>query len=155
MEEKIYEDEVDEFGNNIAMMAVEYDSNTNKRRDKIKINRRRLYFGFFKLSMILGICIMMVVVTQSFYYFILQPTAEKIDGLVKVFIYSVESWSVLASFNTAFFRTTMWNNTVPTWNSDSLSTFEYFADRLKNELLPNFTAALDYNMGNYSGIYID
>ena len=154
-EEKIYEDEVEHFGNNAGVNIFDHNPMSNKRKDKARVNNSRLYFGFFRLSIILAVCILMVIVMQFFYYLILSPTAEKIDGLVKVFIVSVESWSVLASLNSAFFRTVMWNNTIPTWESDSLEVYEYFADRLKNELIPNFTAALDYNMGNYSGIYVD
>lgn len=74
---------------------------------------------------------------------------------MKVFILSVETWSVLASLQSVFFRTVMWNNTVPTWDTTSLEVYEYYSDRLKNVIIPNFTDALDYNMGNYTGIYVD
>jgi hypothetical protein len=126
---------------------------TNKRRDKIQIDNSKLYFGFVRLSLVLAFCVTIVILTQTFYYFILYPTAEKIDGLVKIFIVSVESWSVLVSCNVFFFETVFWNNTAGAWNQDSLATFEYFSDRLESNIIRNFTAALDYNMGNYSSIY--
>jgi hypothetical protein len=152
-EEKIYDDEVEEYGNNVGVNIFDVNPMSNKRKDKIKVNKSKLYFGFFRLTMVLILCILMVVVTQFFYFLILSPTAAKIDGLMKIFIYSVESWSVLASLHSVFFRTVMWNNSIPTWGNDSLSTFNYFSDRLTNELIPNFTNALEYNMGNYSHIY--
>jgi hypothetical protein len=85
----------------------------------------------------------------------LSGKAKRVDNLTKVFAYSVDSWDTLLFIGTLFLRTAFWNNTSGVWGTDSLTIFNDQIDYMKNQMIPNFTRACEYDMGNYTNYYVD
>jgi len=132
---------------------MKLDIYSNKRLDKIKIKMKGNYFGFAKLSSIFAVILTFLIIMQYFYYYILAPKGDKITNLMKVYILAVELWSSFATIHSVFFQTILWNNTVPVWDHDSLTAFNFYKDHIQKNILVNFTEALEYNLGNYTELF--
>lgn len=152
LEEKVYADQANmlTLNDNENQGGLKPKKNFLKRRSKIKTFHNRNTFGFVKLMLSFLSAIALVISMQITYYAILSPKGQQISNLVKVYINDVELWSAFATIHTFAFETILWNNTVPVWNTDSLSAYRQVRDHIRVNIIPNFTEALEYEMGNYS-----
>lgn len=158
LEEKVYEDQVRDLilnDNDHQTTGGLFEKKSNRRKDKVKLFHNKNTFGFTKLVIAFLLTILLIISMQFTYFLILSPKGHKISNLVKVYILAVELWSSYATIHTVAFETILWNNTLPIWNTDSLGAYNILHDHIKTNIIPNFTEALDYDMGNYSEIYIN
>lgn len=156
LEEKVYEEQTSMLimnDNDHQVMQISEKKENARRREKVKITHSNNSFGFAKLITSLTFATLLIVFMQAAYYMILSPKALKITNLVKVYIIEVEIWSAFITIHTFAMQVLLWNNTVPTWNTDSLTAYEMQRSHIRGNLIPNFTEALDYNMGNYTEVF--
>lgn len=159
LEEKVYEEQ----SKGLILNDHEWDAgNTSRRKkssgwrkQKVKLYQKKNNFGFLRLLFVFSLAISLIISMQFVYYVILSPKGNKITNIVKVYILAVELWSAYASIHTFAFETILWNNTLPIWNTDSLSAYKIMKKHIKMNIIPNFTEALEYDMGNYTDIYIN
>lgn len=155
LEEKVYEDQANLLILNDNEAQGNKKPKKSSRRQKIKTFHNKNTFGFVRLMLSFLAAITLVICMQTLYYIILSPKGQQISNLVKVYINDVELWSSLATIHVFAFETILWNNTVPIWNTDSLSAYQIMREHIRNDIIPNITEALDYDMGNYSLTYIN
>lgn len=169
LEEKIYESQIDKIRVHPEiylkkMIQLEVSDQAKKGRNssmkvkntrKVSLQRKNFFFGFIKLLVIFLISIGLIIFFQLFYYWVLIPKGERLKNLVKVSILNTEIWSSFVLLHTFAFETILWNNTMPVWNTDSLTAFRMVMQHVKYNVLENITEALDYDLGNYTDIYVN
>lgn len=167
LEEKVYENQVknllmgdEEILNSKLQTGTVSSSGTTKRSrssrrlmasQKVRLKRGNHLFGFGRLSLIFLAVILLTVLIQAIYYWMVSPKADKVMNLLKIYILHIELWSSLATVHTAAFETILWNNTVPMWNMESLKVYELSKEHLQHKVIDNLTEALEYDLGNYTG----
>lgn len=80
---------------------------------------------------------------------------SRLDSLTKVYIIAVDTWNSYFNMHVFAFQTLLWNNTSPMWSMDSLTAFEDRSRFIEENILPNYTEALSYDLGNYTAKYRD
>lgn len=80
-------------------------------------------------------------------------TLSVLENFVKVQILVVESWSCYVNAQNALIKTLIWNDTSNIWHRPSSLAFEAFEEYISDSLIANFTASVEYDLGNYTSQY--
>lgn len=113
----------------------------------------RFTFGFIHILNRSIACLMLLLIVKLITFIIFLPKATRLTALAKTYIFSVQTWDSYFNMHDFAFQVILWNDTSPVWGGSSLETFEHFQLFIKDNIIPNYTEALTYDLGNYTDKY--
>ena len=118
---------------------------------KISIPGRNFFFGFFSTCSIFLLFALLFMAAQYFCYLLLYSRANQTSNLMKLFILGDATYCTFYAAGAAWYETIIFNNTVPGWRGKTtLEMYEDFGRTIDTMIIPNYTRALSYDLGNYT-----
>lgn len=156
-EERIYDNDIE----NLSVNEVKSTSAISKKTSKNKKSRRRILTNYknikmnstsfgLKISFLKFLCLFLLqFLSQFVVYLMISPSATRITNMMKVYSIGVELWNCYDSAFVMFYDTILLNNSVRIWDDKrTLDGYYYFKDKIETRVIPNYTLALDYDIGN-------
>lgn len=156
LEENIYEEEKFKIMDQKFEAANKIKSKENKkgRHKKTKISLEKYNFGLVRAICILCLLTFAILALNLGLHLYTKISADRVQNFVKIYLLGIEAWNALISLHCYFLEVVLWNNTVPTWGGQStLDTYNYFFEHIDKNVIPNYTLALDYDLGNFTEKY--
>jgi len=119
----------------------------------IKLNHGRFTFGFSQILSNTIVCIFLLIFLEYIIYIVYSAGSRRISDLTKLYVATIQTWTGLYSLHNAAFQTLIWNNTSPIWDQPSLETYTILKDKISNELIPVYTEALSFDLGDFTSTY--
>lgn len=153
LEETIYDDilEAQDEKKVVKKKVINKQERKKRRHEKAKVNMGNYSFGLIQAIGIFSLLILGIVSLNYTLILFLESSSNRINNLVSLYILGIEAWQSLASVHSFFLETVIWNDTVPVWGEDStLGTYQFFVDHINEQVIPNYTRALEYDLGNFT-----
>ena len=127
-----------------------------RRKARLKVTYNGLNFGLASLGLKLAAILAFLMLIQIIYYFVWKPGVQRSINLMDVFILGIETWNSFFSLHSSWLSTIVYNNTLPYWaGKTSLEVFDHFKNHVRENLIANYSRAVEYDLGNYTKKFVE
>lgn len=162
--EKEYSCEDESIDKKVRITQMNYQSSSNALKNQnsqpnmlassnlIK-DEKGLSFGLLPPLVYMLVSIALLSLIYICFFFLILPGSIKQLSMIETYTLIIETWNSYFSIHASMLQTLIWNNTSPMWSMSSLEVFEHQTKHIRENLLPNLTRTLDYDLGNFTQLY--
>ena len=127
-----------------------------QRRQRLKVTYNGLNFGLVNLGLKLGTILVFLIGIQLVYYTVWRPGVRRSINFMEIFLLGIETWNSYFNMHSSWLSTIVYNNTLPYWNGKtSMQVYEHFKTHIRDNLLANYSRAVEYDLGNYTEKFVE